>query len=105
MQWLPSVDARKEALALLLKKSVFDGLYKGFISTFGDDPTDQTCDMAMRFAQEASPDITNGIMDTIDNYLKGLIINIPAAPQASLVSPMGPVSGTVMIPDSMIMVS
>lgn len=105
MQWLPSVDVKKEAMAFTIKKSVFDGLYKGFISTFGNDTTDQTCDMAMRFAQDAAPDITDGIVDAIDTYLKGLIINIPAAPQASLACAVGPVSGTVAIPDSMILVS
>lgn len=105
MNWLPTTEARKQLMAFNIKKKVFDGLYKGFLSTFGDQPTDQSCDMAMRFAKEAAPDITDGIVDSIDTYLKSLMINIPAAPQASLVSPVGPVTGTVLIPDQMIMVS
>lgn len=104
MQWLPTVDARKQLMAFNIKKKVFDGLYKGFLATFGDSPTDQSLDMAMRFAKEAAPDITDGIVDSIDTYLKGLVINVPAAPQASLACAVGPVSGTVMIPDNMILV-
>lgn len=105
MNWLPSVEARKKTMEFEIKKKVFDGLYKGFLATFGNDPTENSCDMAMRFAKEAAPDITDGIVDSIDTYLKSLIVYIPAAPQASLVSPVGPVTGTVMIPDQMIMVS
>lgn len=105
MNWMPTVEARKQLMEFNIKKSVFDGLYKGFLSTFGDSPTENSCDMAMRFAKEAAPDIANGIVKEIDTYLKSLIINIPAAPQSTLVSPVGPVSGTVMIPDQMILVS
>lgn len=105
MNWTPSTDARKQVMAFNIKKKVFDGLYKGFLSTFGDSPTENSCDMAMRFAKEAAPDITDGIVESIDTYLKSLVVNIPAAPQSSLACAVGPVSGTVMIPDTMIIVS
>lgn len=111
MQWLPTVDARKQLMAMNIKKKVFEGLYKGFLATFDSDPNedpnnmaDNTCSMAERFAKEASVDIANGIVDEIDTYLKGLVINVPAAPQASLACAVGPVSGTVLIPDTMITV-
>lgn len=105
MIWTPTTDARKQLMAFNIKKKVFDGLYKGFLSTFGDSPTKNTCDMAMRFAKEAAPDITDGIVDSIDTYLKSLVVNIPAAPQTTLACAVGPVTGTVLIPDSMIIVS
>lgn len=105
MNWTPSTDARKQVMAFNIKKKVFDGLYKGFLSTFGDSPTENSCDMAMRFAKEAAPDITDGIVESIDTYLKSLVVNIPAAPQSTLACAVGPVSGTVMIPDTMIIVS
>lgn len=107
MNWLPSVEARKKTMEFEIKKKVFDGLYKGFLATFGNDPTENSCDMAMRFAKEAAPDIASGITDAIDTYLKSLVINIPSAPQGGLVAPPtgGPVSGIVNIPDTMFMVS
>lgn len=105
MNWTPTTDARKQVMAFNIKKKVFDGLYKGFLSTFGDSPTENSCDMAMRFAKEAAPDITDGIVESIDTYLKSLVVNIPAAPQSTLACAVGPVSGTVMIPDTMIIVS
>lgn len=105
MNWTPTTDARKQVMAFNIKKKVFDGLYKGFLSTFGDSPTENSCDMAMRFAKEAAPDITDGIVDSIDTYLKSLVVNIPAAPQSTLACAVGPVSGTIMIPDTMIIVS
>lgn len=105
MNWTSTTDARKQVMAFNIKKKVFDGLYKGFLSTFGDSPTENSCDMAMRFAKEAAPDITDGIVESIDTYLKSLVVNIPAAPQSTLACAVGPVSGTVMIPDTMIIVS
>lgn len=107
MIWNPTTEPRKQLMEFTIKKKVFDGLYKGFLSTFGDYPTKNSCQMAMDFAKEAAPDISKGIVDAIDTYLKSLVINIPAAPQAGLISPPvgGPVTGVVNIPDAMIMVS
>lgn len=50
-----------------------------------------------KFAQEASPDLAKEIM----NYIKSASLNIVVQPQglATIVSPVGPCSGTLLIND------
>ena len=96
MIFLPTVEAKK----LKLETEICTALRNGFIATFGDSPTPQTYEMACRFGNEAGKEIADKIVE----FIQTMVVNVPAAPQASLVCAAGPVSGTVMIPDNMIMI-
>lgn len=95
MVQLPSLEAKQ----IQLESAIAEALRNGLAKTFGDAPSPYALQVATEFAQNAAP----GIASAITDYIGSLQINIPAAPQSSLVSPAGPVTGTVMVNDSMIM--
>lgn len=93
---LPTIEAK----ALNLESEIAMALRSGLAKTFGDTPSPYALQVATDFANEVAPRLTTAIVD----FIKSLTVNIPAAPQGSLVAPPmgGPVTGTVMITDNMI---
>ena len=95
---LPSIEAKE----IKLESEIASALREGMAKTFGDNPSPFALEVATEFALNAAPGVTKAITD----FLKSLVVNVPAAPQGSLVAPPtgGSVTGTVMINDPFIQI-
>ena len=98
MTVLPSIEAKETKL----ESEIASALREGMAKTFGDNPSPFALEVATEFALNAAPGVTKAITD----FLKSLVVNVPAAPQGSLAAPPtgGPVTGTVMISDPFIQI-
>lgn len=92
---LPTVDAK----ALKLEADIATALRDGMAKSFGDNLSPFALQAAQDFANNAAP----GIKDAIMEFLKTLIVNIPSAPVTGS-CPAGPVAGTAVVTDQVIIV-
>jgi len=95
---LPTLEAKE----IKLESDIASALREGMAKTFGDNPSPFALEVATEFALNAAPGITKAITD----FVKSLTVNVPSAPQGSLVAPPtgGPVTGVVMIQDPFIQI-
>lgn len=99
----------KNSVKNCVEKAVYDGVYDAIMASFGTDSSESAGDAdankkqkdaAKKAADAAKKTISNELVgdlcSAIDKYVKAIGIQI-TAPQTTLVSPTGPVTGVVMI--------
>lgn len=85
-----------------------DALYNAYMTQYNDNVVEEASkfnidvqnkmkEVAINFSEEAAKKASKGLADAIYNYIKEMAITINHIPKGTLISPAGPVTGTINV--------